>query len=209
MKSSITEQQIIQLLTNNPAYRNLYGEILEFCRSACDEEEAIAFAERQRTSKSHIQDGSAIVSVLVNKGALSQAIFIDEEVYEGSWRELQQDETISDEACISIALQTTQESERASASVRKLYSVQQLINENPERVSAFKTVLSLCDGVGRSTREIQQVLKEEDMLDTEPERDIDHLHASYFTGMLEKVGALFWQGGSWVTSEEGKAILRS
>lgn len=140
--------------------------------------------------------------------ALTQTIKVNDQVYEGSLEELQADEAIPLEANVQAFFQATTEGKTAVAAIKNELSFESQTGSCPERIPAFKTVLSFCRNTpGKSTQEIQEVLKQNNMLDTEAERGIDSLHASYFTAILEKMEALAWKNKAWETTEKGLSIL--
>ncbi|WP_080803232.1 hypothetical protein [Arabiibacter massiliensis] len=161
-----------------------------------------------RTSKFQVQSASGIVSALVNCGALARTVLVDGEPYDGSVEDFQQDDGIPEGAEALFLLQTTSVGEGAAARVAESLSLESIIASCPHRAPAFQLVLALCAGAaGKTTSALQDALKRENMLETDPARGIDGLHASYFTGALEHIGALAWNGGTWITSEKGLAIL--
>lgn len=199
---------ILHLLDGNSAYRNLYLTLIGYCREERAEAEVLSCCEENKVSANQIQSAPSIVATLVSAGALSQAIYVDGFAYDGTFSDLQSDETIPEDAEISIFYRSTEDGLAAAAFKDEELSFAHLVAENPGRKSAFELVLSLCARPeGATTRELQDALKQADMLETEEARGIDALHASYFTGSLEHIGALVWNRNKWVTSEKGLAAL--
>ena len=200
--------ETLRVIDSNPAYRHVFLSVLDYCREERDEEEVIAYTEAAKTAQNQIQKAASIVDTLVDCGALERKLFLDEVQYEGTFEELQVDETISDDAVLTSSLTSTEHALTALAQKQEEYSLERVIAPCPHRADAFLMVLELCSGEGSSTRELQAALKENGMLETE-ERGIDMLHASYFTGTLDSIGALAWNGNRWVASEKGMSILQN
>ncbi|NHM13613.1 hypothetical protein [Xiamenia xianingshaonis] len=202
-----TCERIARMIEANPAYWTICCELIEHCRDERTEEEACAFCEGQRTSQSQIQSAAGIVGALVRSGALSKRVFVDGEPYAGTLEELQADEDVAEDAAVAVTLASTLEGVAAAADVRKERSFDRLVAPCPQRRDAFLAVLAACAATPRTTRELQDALKGAGMLETEAARGIDGLHASYFTGSLESVGALAWNGKAWAATDAGRAIL--
>ncbi|WP_165046129.1 hypothetical protein [Adlercreutzia sp. ZJ138] len=196
-----------RVIETNPAYRTIYCSLIEYCCDEQDEEEACAFCEIQRTSQSQIQSAAGIIGALVRSGALRKCVFVDGEPYTGTLEDLQADEDVAEDAVVSVTLTSTPEGIAVAADVREERSFNHLIAPYPQRRGAFLAVLTACAATPKTTRELQETLKCADMLETEAARGIDSLHASYFTGSLESIGALAWNGKAWTVTDTGRAIL--
>lgn len=198
------ERRVRELMEGNPAYRELYGALIEWCAEGRALEEAQAFCEAHRTSKSQILSNAALVDALVRSGGLAQSVLVDGEPYEGTLEELQADETIPEDAAATVTVRATEAGRAAAAAMAEERSFARLVAGQPAREEAFRAVLSWCvEEGGLTTRQLQERLKARNLLETEAARGIDGLHASYFTGSLESVGALAWNGKAWVTTEKG------
>lgn len=199
-------ERVSRILEDNPAYRFLYAGLLDACTDECALEEALAWCASHRTSQSQILSDAALVDAMVRCGALERRVLVDGALYEGSLEALQDDETVPESAEVTVRLQTTAEGLEAARVQNELRSLERLIAEAPQREAGFRAVLAWCaDDPGKTTRQLQELLKEANLLETEEARGIDGLHASYFTGALEAVGALAWNGKAWIATERGRA----
>lgn len=201
------EQRISDVLEGNPAYRDLYGALIGYCDAERSLEEAQQFCDAQRTSPMQVLGAAALVDVMVRAGALDLRIFVDGEPYEASLEELQADESVDETAEVSMTVQATEAGRAAAAAVADAHSPDRLLKSSPARAEGFRAVLSWCAADALSTREVQERLKAADLLETEAARGIDGLHASYFTGALESVGALAWNGKAWIATDKGRALI--
>lgn len=207
MEAAEGVRAVKQVFEGNPAYRHLYRDLVVYCREERALEEALDFCESIRTSRSQILDAAAMVDVMVHCGALERSILVNGEPYAGSLEEFQSDETLPEDACMSVYVRATDDGLAAVAMQDEERSLDRLLEENPQRAVAFAAVLEACaNEQGCSTRQLQELLKGADLLETEEARGIDGLHASYFTGALEAVGALAWNGKAWIVTEKGRLL---
>lgn len=202
------EANTLRVIEENPAYRIIYLSLLDFCREERSYDEALSFCETIQTERCQIQSAAGILAVLVRCGAIAERLFVNGIPYEGSFSELQTDETVDEDSDITATLQTTIAGAGAADEWGRLLSLSDVEQMFPHRMMAFEAVLSLCaEPGGKSTRELQEELRRRAMLEVEEARGIETLHASYFTGKLESIGALEWNGKSWTTGKRGLAIL--
>ena len=202
-------QRVREVLEGNPAYREMYLALINWCAEERAFEEAQAFCEAGRTSKSQILSGAAMVDAMVRAGALRECVLVNGEPYDGALEALQADEEIPEDAVVAITVQATEAGRLGAAAVAEERSLDRLVQAQPAREGAFRAVLAWCaEAEGLTTRRLQELLKENNLLETEAARGIDGLHASYFTGSLESVGALAWNGKAWITTEKGRPFTR-
>ena len=204
-----TQQEVLRVLNDNAAYREMYLAVISYCETDKEEADVVQACEAARTSKKQIQSAASIVSVLVSCGALKKTILVDDACYKGTLEELQVDESIPEDAEITVILQSTEDGLAAAALKEEELSFANLVAGCPQRIAAFELVLSLCaEPGGKSTQDLQEILGDKGMLEPEDDRDIDGLHASYFTGSLEHIGALAWIDRKWVATSKGQSILQ-
>lgn len=198
----------LEFFDNSPAYRTLYLSALEFCRERRTESEVIAHIDALRRSASQIRSAGSLVESLVSVGMLEQTILVDGEIYEGTLKELQSDDDVPEDAKVEIFEDTTDMGARVADRMNDVYSVASLVREHPRWMRGFRTVLEACetpDGV--STNDLEGVLKEAGAWETDERTGLPLVYPSYFTSELERVGALEWNGNTWVTSGKGSAAL--
>lgn len=206
MRSEEGSARVSRVLEDNPAYRFLYQALIEYCAEERPLEDALAFCAAHRTSNAQILSDAAMVDALVRCAALDRRLLVNGEPYEGSLEELQADASVPEDAVVAVRLQATDGGLMAARAQADTRSVDRLVEEVPQREKGFRAVLAWCaDDSGKTTRQLQELLKGADLLETEEARGIDGLHASYFTGALEAVGALAWNGKAWVATERGRA----
>lgn len=196
------KDRVLKVFDGNPAYRFLYAALIAFCEEERSLSEALEFAAASRTSASQILSPAAMVDTLVRCAALTERVLVDGVPYEGSREEAQADDALPENAVVETFVAATEAGLMAVAAQNAERSLDALFATHPEREAAFRAVLGWCaEGEGKTTRQLQELLKEADLLETEAARGIDGLHASYFTGTLESVGALAWNGKAWIAAK--------
>ena len=192
-----------ELFERNPAYAPLYAAVLSFCAEERTEAEAMAHVDAARSSTFQIQSSAAVLETLERRGALQRTVLVNGEPYEGTMRDVQEDESIEPDAQVECVLRTTPEGVAVMEAHAPDRQVAALFAEHPGFVGGFKAVLAMCEGEGRKTSEIQEDLRALGVFPCNPRTGEELVHASFFTGALEKCGALEWKGGRWVTTAAG------
>lgn len=98
------EQRVRGVLEGNPAYREIYIALIDWCAEERALEEAQALCEAGRTSKSQIASGAAMVDTMVRAGALAERVFVSGEPYDGTLEALQADEEVPEDAVVAITV---------------------------------------------------------------------------------------------------------
>jgi hypothetical protein len=195
------------LLSRDPAGERLYIDALERCRERIDEQAAADFVDGKRTAIQQIQSGSTIIATLIRRGGLERTILVDGEPYEGDLVQLQTDDNVPDEAVIETYVQTTPAGIDLAAGFRETTTASALFAEFPQFEAGLKKVLDECTAPeGKSTQELQDALIEAGIIGPGNTQS-QIIHASYFTGKLEKYELLVWSGKKWHTTSEGKEAL--
>lgn len=196
------------LFERNPAYAPLYAAVLTFCAEERTEGEALAHVDASRSSTFQIQDSAAILETLERRGALTRRLEVNGEPYEGTMRDLQGDESVGEDAQVECFVRSTLEGLAFVEAHAPDRQVAELFAQQPEFLGGFKAVLVMCEGEGKKTSEIQEDLRALGELPCNPFNGVELVHASFFTGALEKCGALEWKGGRWVTTAVGATALQ-
>lgn len=188
-----------ELLVRNPAYAPLYTAVLAYCTQERAYEDALAHADASRTSSYQIQSAAAVLETLQRRGALAVTVLVDGEPYEGTLHDLQADDSVPPDATIEQVVATTPQGAALLEAHSSCRLLDALFEQQPGFVGGFKAVLAMCEGEGKTTREIQEDLRALGELPCDPRTGVEQVHASFFTGALEHAGALEWKGGRWVT----------
>lgn len=197
---------LFALADRNPAYAPLYVAAINACRSEADEKTVKDAIDAARSESFQIQSAGSILDTLVRRGGVVQNVYADGEPYGGTLEDAQKDEALPEDAVVTVRYAATEagcafaDAEGADKLLAELFA------ENPNEVEGFKAVLSATAASGKTTSELQQLLKEKNLI-TKDERGIERVHASYFTGALQDAGALAWNKGVWVATEEGKSAV--
>ena len=194
-----------ELFARNRTYAPLYRAALNACKEEfCSLETVSQCVEEQRSSASQIQSVPGIVESLVRNGGLETRVTVNGELYKGTLRDAQADQSIPADAVVVQEYKTTAAGIEAAGAYNPDLLVHNLIEQHPEYKLGFYLVLETCAASeGASTQELQQILREAGALPLSP-NGVEAVHASYFTGALEMAGALEWKEGHWHITEAGR-----
>ncbi len=204
------EEAVVSLDTlfdRNPGYANLYADTIDICGVRIPEEDAIAQIESAKTNAGQIQDAGSILATLIRRGGIARVNMVNGEEYAGSLEDLQNDETIPDDASIAYFVEATEAGRISVATYRDLASPKTLFAAKPEYIPGFKVVLEK-SLQGATTAQLQEALVGIGMI-ASGYQDAQQLHASYFTGKLESHNALVWDRTCWRTTPAGEAMLNA
>lgn len=200
----------VEFFENSPAYRPLYVAIVDYCREEREENDVVSHVSSLKRSASQIRSAGSLVESLVEVGFLERTILVDGVPYEGSMKDLQFDDEVPEDADVAVFDRSTDIALQACETLQEAYSVATLSAAHPERRPAFRLVLAACEADGgKTTKELEELLTEANALENDERTGLPHVYPSYFTSELERVGALDWNGRSWVTSSQGSAALAS
>lgn len=169
----------------------------------------ISKIEQTPAPKTCTQSPSSVVAALIRKGALVQTVYVDGQLYDGTVNDLQNDESVLDDAVISYAVMSTDIGLEVAGEYTAKRKIAQLFETRPEYARAFTMVLSACSAPGGILRDdLEAMLVEDgDVLRIDPRTGIPTIFPAYFTGELENAGALVWDK-TWQTTQEGEEFLR-
>lgn len=201
------QMDVFGLYDRNPAYGSVFDAMLAFCAQQRSEADVMQAIDESRTSKSQIQSASSIVELMVAHEALTRTIIVDGEPYAGTPRDLETDADVPEDASIERFYQTTENAVAYTATHSAPFKIAALLETAPQRAGGFRMVLDACSGAGASTCEVQTLLHDAGLLEPDARTGAETIHASYYTGALEQVGALVWKQRRWITTEEGAHAL--
>lgn len=198
---------IATLYVHNPAYANLYAETSGLCAERANETTIIEALSNSVRHFGQLQEAPSVLSTLVSSGALVRTYYVDGVPYEGDIRQLQEDESIPDDADIQCFYLETEEGAEIASHYAPDALLAQLFADKPDYRDGFLEVLGACSGSGKSTAELQARLQERNLLVPDAVTGLNKLHASYFTSALENAGALAWVDKKWRTTALGDSVL--
>lgn len=197
---------LYDLAERNSAYANVYAAAIESCREAAGENAVVQAVDNARSATSQIQPASAIIDTLVRHGAIARDILVDGVHYAGTLADAQSDESLPDDAEISVRLSATPEGLEFARTMQPENLIEGLFAMNPGEAEGLRRVLAFVAKEPRTTAEVQDMLRQAGLLRPD-ERGVEQIHASYFTGALENVGALAWNKGAWEATDAGRAVM--
>ena len=192
------------LFDRNPGYVSMYCAAITMCSERQPRQKVEEILDAARSGAYQIQTAASIVDALVRNGALEQQITVDSQPYAGTLRDLQEDESIEPDAVVEQFLVATAEGLEYAAAASDTNQISQLIKSRPEYSLGFYVVLESCMEDGKSTSELQDALRQASALPIDERTGLERVHTSFFTGALERVGALEWREGRWHTTAAGR-----
>lgn len=196
-----------EIYDHNPAYANLYAKACLLCPEPVEEAALVSGLSAGKAGFGQLQDVASILASLVSRGALVCEHYVDGVLYEGDMRQLQQDETIPEDAHIESFYRATEEGAAVALAHSPENLVMSLFSERPDCIPGFRVVLGACREEGASTKDLQELLRSRKALPVDPETGMEKFYASYFTTALEKAGALEWVDRKWRTTVAGEKAL--
>lgn len=195
-------------MRDNSANRIYYRAALEGARTTVDFDDLAEILRSTPAPATCQVDSRNAITNLINKGGLVQSIFVDDAPYEGTYADLMEDETIPEDALVSYYVDITPEGEALLEETSPASSIASLLASKPDRAASLIAVLDLCAATDEGARKslIEAYFKDhpEQLATAKP---AVRLSPSYFTCALEDAGALVWNDGAWVATQEGKAAL--
>ncbi|MDR1082678.1 MAG: hypothetical protein LBL27_02275 [Coriobacteriales bacterium] len=181
-------------------------------------EAANAELNAELKKKSLLQDTDTLIDILIRRGGLCETVFVDGVAYEGSIDDLSkassENETETENQSLSSTSDVRQELTitEAGKAIRDRFDSQKLICDliaaELEHQTIYHTLLKSCVKEGCSRFQLQDLLKDEPVLQPDPKRGVKTLYINYFLDRLEGAGALVWDS-KWVTTEAGKAVVET
>lgn len=210
-QTGVAYAAVVGLVRTNPASKKLYVAALEAMKASegeMDRKSLAASLDGVPVPATCTQTSQQIISSLASNGALEEMIYVDGERYEGTLDELREDETIPEDAVVEHRVAVTEAGLMALEHFAPSREIALLFEEKPQHSHAFKKVLKACScPEGKSGKEVETLFKGDDEALKPSERTgLPTVYPAFFTGELERVGAVEWNG-AWRTTEEGRAFL--
>lgn len=198
---------LANLFDRNPAYGDVYAAAIESCIDEVDEQTAATRVEAAKNSHAQTQSGEAILATLVRRGGIDVSIAVDGERYDGTVQDLQADESLGDDIKVEFFVQATDAGIDSARAYRDSKSLESLFIQVPEHREGFIAAIQACSKDGGATTDgVQRQLVDAGIIGPGV-ASAQTIHASYFTGKLERYGALVWEGKRWHATEEGLAAM--
>ncbi len=198
-------EALLDLIEHEPRARELYVRTLELCKERRDLPEVEHAIQGWPQFALAARSPYALVRDLVELGGLDWVELDDEglEVTPERKEGLTPDE--ADDLVAGYAVQTTADGADAAEQMAPASRLERLCAAQPERSWAFAEVLGFCEEP-RSYAEVAEHLRACGATDSLRATNGQALQPSYFLDMLERAGALVWDG-AWKAQEAGLARL--
>lgn len=200
--------KLVSVINENPASKKLVFAALEAAGAQVDRSVLVARLSELPRVRTCMQTPQTVISLMVNYGALNETILVDGIPYEGSLDDLQDDETVLEDAEISYLIETTAMGQRLLEDNAAHTVIARLFTDRPQHAETFLKVLQFCNvEEGRPMKQIEAYLEQDaEALGVNPETGFPAVYPAYFTTALEEAGAMEWDG-VWKLTREGKEYV--
>lgn len=200
--------EIEKTLTRQSLHREILYKTLAFCQERRTmrevEEQIVSFPE----FKSATQNQYFLMNSLVVAGGLVR-MFVDSEGVELDWENLAD---ATDEEIDALIADELYETTEAGRQVVQLHApearLSELAAEEPNRLAAYREVLTFCANAPRSYREVSDLLAGNSALTRTSACESGRIQPSVLIDRLNVCGGIIWDGG-WSTTREGKEFMAS
>ncbi|MGV8084119.1 MAG: hypothetical protein AB2L09_10880 [Coriobacteriia bacterium] len=200
-------ERVRAAVMRQPLHREILYKTLGFCRERRDlpdiEQKIATYPEFKHATQNQYR----LISFLTNAGGL-ECLELDDEgeiVAEERKAGLSEDEI--DDLVASYAYATTDAGLAIWEEMNPRKRILDLLGIAPEHEETYAELLEFCASP-KTYKEIEDLLKERDILSFGMAPNEPAIHPSYFVDTLERVGGIVWDGG-WIASEEGRAIVET
>lgn len=191
--------RFIALVNDNPACRSAYRALLEACSAPVERVQLARVLEVTPTPATFIQSPQNAITTLVRAGVVSETVLVDGMPYDGNASDLLDDEGVSDDANIVYMVNITLAGTFALDALAPSCETQVLFDAKPQHARAFRMVLDACAHEdGATPASIERLLQDDPCALMRDENGVPSVYPSYFTGALEKAGALVWDSRALV-----------
>lgn len=203
-----TYDKLVSVVNENPASKKLVFAALEAAGTQVDRNVLVARLSELPRVRTCMQTPQTVIGLMVTYGALSETILVDGTPYKGSLDDLQDDETVLEDAEVSYLIETTAMGQRLLEDYAPRNVVSRLFADRPQHAKTFLKVLRFCDAEGgQSMKQIKAYLEQDaEALGVNPETGFPAVYPAYFTTALEEAGAMEWNG-VWKLTREGKEYV--
>ena len=196
------------VIKHNPMLKQPIMLLLQLASKTSDARELETMA-LQQWEPSFSQSPATVMDVLKRAGALEITTFMNGEPYAGTLDDMQLDESVPDDAEVSVQVQVTETGAELLAAYAPEHTLAQLFEEKPHYAEVFTGVLRQAAAPGGATREALEAV-----VDASPVSKPDavtgqtKVYPQYFIDALETAGGIRWDG-AWRATEAGTALLAS
>ena len=196
---------LLGLVNAAPLHREIYLKVLNFCkerRLLREVEEVVAGLPGFATVA---QSPYRLIRDLVDEGGLDWIDLDADGVPLTPQRTAGLTDDQVDDLVADFAVETTAAGADAAETLSPERRLDALLQRVPERHQAFVDVLAFCEEP-RSFAAVQGFLDQAGVLGVLRAENGQPLQASFFVDMLERAGALVWDG-AWCATDAGRALL--
>ncbi|MCD8316660.1 MAG: hypothetical protein LUB61_04595 [Eggerthellaceae bacterium] len=198
----------VEVVDHNPLLKKPILAILSLVRDGDFEgRTGLEDAAKEIWRDDYRQSATTTIDILIRNNAITQEIFVNGEPYEGTFEDIQLDESVPDDAEVDVLIDITDTGEE----ILRLYTpdatLKALFEDRPHYADVFSGVLAACTTEeGLSRMELEEVINGYPQLKPDPDRRQQKVYPQYFIDALESAGGIEWDG-AWKTTAAGKTVL--
>lgn len=194
------------VVTRHPLNREILYSVLAYCKVERPLTEIEAFIETLPQFKSATQNQYRMIKTLENAYGLSSVEYDEAgEIIDAAIKAALSEDEI-DDLVASYSYQTTEVGTHFVEQHKPKARIIELLDLVPERAETYKELLAFINESPRTYDEICQLLKGRPALEKIVDGNRVTMQPSVFLDMLERSGALVWDG-KWVLTREGGEFL--
>lgn len=196
------------VIEHNPMLKKPLLAILAISAQLGDESRsAVEVSALETWDSSYQQDPAVCVNILIRAGALTERLFVDGDLYDGTLDDLQADESVPEDAHAESRIALTDTGRTLLEAYAPEATLRSLIQNKPAYRDVFAAVLNACStDKGASRAQLEEVINTFPQLQPDPATQRTRVYPQYFIDALETAGGIAWDG-SWRTTDAGKAHL--
>lgn len=202
----------LESMSRRPAVREIMTDLLKYCRTQRQVDEAEAWISQHRNFEKLRQSPHQYIFFMQRTGALAQTEYDSDGVLitddmRDELRELGVPEEEIEDMEVEWRVQTTDVGEEALRQSDPKDKIRKLLGEKLSRRATYDKVISFCEQP-RSMEEIFQYLQGDPGLEVNAQ-GIMQCQPSAYVSHLEEAGALVWDKGGWRLTKEGAQLLKT
>lgn len=199
---------MIDLIEHNPMFKQPILTLLHLCEEqritdrAALESAALEAWDEKWTYSPHV-----VIDVLVRNGAVTEQVLVNGEPYEGSFEDIQLDESVPDDAEAEARLDVTEIGRELMEGYAPEVTLAALFADRPRYRDHFEAAIKACAVEGGASRmDVEAAINALPQAYSDPETCRKKVYPQYFIDSLETAGGIAWDG-AWHATEAGKAVL--
>lgn len=205
---------VLECLGRKNNQKEILYDLLVFCTSERDEQEAEAFLEGHKQFADGYHSAHKYLFFMQRTGGIEEREYDSDGVLitdamRNDLREMGESEEDIEDLAVEWRFMTTEAGREALERFNPTDRTRDMLAQQKEsRHPTFKRLLEFCSEQPRSLDDITTFLAADPGLEKDPRTGVMHMQPSAYIGKLDQAGALTWEGG-WKTTPGGMEVLET